>query len=757
MPSVPSPFGQNEQNTRAVQGGVADGGVKGEQVGVGDRAAADVPNGELDARADAGRRSGRAVADASDGARFQRPERRPRSRYIPALDGIRTLAVAFVVLYHINPVFAPGGMQGVTIFFVLSGYLITHLLLIEFDGTGRIDLKDFWKRRLRRLVPATVVVVVVTAALCTLLNHVMLTKMRPDIIPSLLYLNNWWQIFNNMSYFSAVGDPSPLTHFWSLAIEAQFYLVWPGLLLLALRGGKSRTSIRRAVLVLAALSALEMALLYNPAVDPSRVYYGTDTRVFSLLLGAWLAFIPLQAVPERLELAAAHFKQTSGKQLGHVTHGLRAARTKQPAPTMRKTQPANTPRIPSANLLDVLGALGLLGTFLLVLFTNGYTAFPYRGGILLASLFAVMLVAACAHPESNLAKLFGLKPLAWLGQRSYGIYLWHYPLLLLMNPVSDISEKPWWVYLIQVAIVVAVSAISYRVIETPFRHGALSSFLQRVSGNRRELGAWMKRNAILLAACCAVTLVAIGGLVFVPDTSALSEEGAAMLQGGDSGEQGGSEVVIKDGSADDGSAVDSSGFPENAYDVTMLGDSVSLRAVDVFQQTFEHGYIDAQMNRQFTTGTEIYRSMLDQNMCGRVAVFALGTNGPISDAQIDELMGLVGDKRIAVFVNNRCPQPWIVPNNEVFARAAERYKNAILIDWYSYSANNNALFDGDGTHLSSEGAQAYVQLIYDTVKPYLPIHLDDTDDPRLLAAQHVLDSMRNAAKLDLPTIKIEEK
>lgn len=736
MPSVPSPFSQNEQNTRAVQGGVADGGVKGEQVGVGDRTA----------------------ADASDDARFQRPKRRPRSRYIPALDGIRTLAVAFVVLYHINPVFAPGGMQGVTIFFVLSGYLITHLLLTEFDGTGRIDLKDFWKRRLRRLVPATVVVVVVTAALCTLLNHVMLTKMRPDIIPSLLYLNNWWQIFNNMSYFSAVGDPSPLTHFWSLAIEAQFYLVWPGLLLLALRGGKSRTSIRRAALVLAALSALEMALLYNPAVDPSRVYYGTDTRVFSLLLGAWLACIPLQAVPERLELAAAHFKQTSGKQLGHVTHGLRAARAKQPAPTMRRATPANTSHVPSANLLDALGILGLIGTFLLVLFTNGYTAFPYRGGILLASLFAVMLVAACAHPESNLAKLFGLKPLAWLGQRSYGIYLWHYPLLLLMNPVSDISEKPWWVYLIQVAIVVAVSAISYRVIETPFRHGAFGTFLQRVSGNRHELGAWMKRNAILLAACCAVTLVAIGGLVFVPDTSALSEEGAAMLQGGseDQNNAGGSSAN-KNGETNGESAVDSSGFPENAYDVTMLGDSVSLRAVDTFQQTFEHGYIDAQMNRQFTTGTEIYRSMLDQNMCGRVAVFALGTNGPISDAQIDELMELVSDKRIAVFVNNRCPQPWIVPNNEVFARAAERYKNAILIDWYSYSANNNALFDGDGTHLSSEGAQAYVQLIYDTVKPYLPIHLDDGDDPRLLAAQHVLDSMRNAAKLDLPTIKIKEK
>lgn len=695
--------------------------------------------------------------DVPGGSRFQRTKR-PRSRYIPALDGIRTLAVAFVVLYHINPMLAPGGMQGVTVFFVLSGYLITHLLLTEFDGTGRIDLKDFWKRRLRRLVPATVVVVVATAALCTLFNHVMLTKMRPDIVPSLLYLNNWWQIFNNMSYFSAVGDPSPLTHFWSLAIEAQFYLIWPGLLLAALRRGTSRTPIRRAVLALAAASVIEMALLYSPLVDPSRVYYGTDTRVFSLLLGAWLAFIPLQAIPEQLGRAAAHIKRAHDKQMSLATRNAQGSHAKQPVPTMRRSAPARASYTPSANLLDVLGILGLVGTFLLVLFTNGYTAFPYRGGILLASVFALMLVAACAHPESKLAKLFELKPLVWLGQRSYSIYLWHYPLLLLMNPVSDVSEKPWWVHLLQVALVVAVSAVSYRFIETPFRHGAFGAFIQRVSADRRELGAWAKRNVALICACGIMTVVALGGLIFVPSTSALSEEGAAMLQGGEGvqDENGGTEGDIKD-SPGENAPTDPNGFPEGAYDVTMIGDSVSLRAVDTFQQTFEYGYIDAKMNRQFSTGTEIYRSMLDQGMCGRVAVFALGTNGAISDAQIDDLMSLVGEKRIAVFVNNRCPQPWIVPNNEVFARAAERYGNAILIDWYNYSANNNALFDGDGTHLSSEGAQAYVQLIHDTVEPYLPIHLDDTDDPRLLAAQHALDALRNACKLDLSSITLDSK
>lgn len=681
---------------------------------------------------------------------------RPRSRYIPALDGLRTLAVAVVVLYHLNPLLAPGGMQGVTIFFVLSGYLITRLLITEFDGTGRIDIKGFFVRRLRRLLPATIAVVVAVAALCTLFNHVMLTKMRPDILPSLLYFNNWWQIFNNMSYFSAVGDPSPLTHFWSLAIEAQFYLVWPLALMVALRSGQPRTRVSRAVLALAIVSALEMALLYNPAVDPSRVYYGTDTRAFSLLLGAWLAFVPLDRIPTTLQGVLDRARSSARK----ATSGHVAQNPRQTAHIRSNTAPKATLYNPT---LDLIGIAGLVGTLLLVLFTNGYTAFPYRGGILLASIFALMLIAACAHPESKLAKVFEAKPLVWLGQRSYSIYLWHYPLLLLMNPVADVSEKPWWIYVLQVALIIAVSAVCYRFIETPFRHGALGSLINRVRGDREELTSWAKRNVVMLGACGVVGLVALGGIALVPNTSALSQEGAAMLQGDDataSGEesasaQGNNAPAQGEGAASDGT-LNSSGFPEGSYDITMIGDSVSLRAVEPFQQTFTYGMIDAAKNRQFTAGIEIYRSLLEQNLCGRVAVFALGTNGAVTDANIDELMGLVGDKRIAVFVNNRCPQPWISPNNDAFNRAAERYSNVRVIDWYGYSANNNALFDGDGTHLTSDGAVEYVNLIHNAVKNYLPIHLDNTSDERVLAVQRALDSMRSAITISPEPIVTEE-
>ncbi len=248
---------------------------------------------------------------------------RPKSRYIPALDGLRTLAVVAVVFYHLNLTWAQGGLLGVTIFFVLSGYLITRLLLNEVAKTGRIDLKSFWIRRIRRLVPAVVTVVVVTCALCTVFNHVMLTKMRPDILPSLLFFNNWWQIMQDVSYFNALGDPSPLTHFWSLAIEEQFYLVWPPLLFAMVSMHVSKPNTRRMVLGLAAVSAIVMMVLYSPAADPSRVYYGTDTRVFSLLLGAWMAFIPDRDLApvrlahrlglNRLAGAAKHGKNAEGK------------------------------------------------------------------------------------------------------------------------------------------------------------------------------------------------------------------------------------------------------------------------------------------------------------------------------------------------------------------------------------------------------------------------------------------------------------
>ena len=520
-----------------------------------------------------------------------------KSRYIPALDGLRAFAVLAVIAYHLGMQWAPGGLLGVTVFFVLSGYLITSLLLIEWDNTETINLPQFWLRRVRRLMPAIVLVIVCTAALCALLDHSLLTKLRDDMWAALLWVTNWWYIFQDASYFDALGAPSPLTHFWSLAIEEQFYLVWPVVLLVAHKTGVKRTTMRNATLIVALLSALEMALLYNPLDDPSRVYYGTDTRAFSLLIGAWLAFV----WPSHM---------LGAQKSVHLTKQVR-------------------------NVLDGVGIVALVALLGLIVFVDGFSPFLYRGGILLASVLTAVVIAVMVHPASLLGRFAGTKPLVWIGLRSYGIYLWHYPLFLLMNPRNFTGETPWWMYLVQVAVVFACAAFSYRFVENPLRKGAIGAFVKGVRSKEIDPPAWLKHHVVPVLAGSAVTIVAVIGLIVVPPTSAI---GAADL--------------LKDEQAHTSQMpelpVDDAAAESPKLDVLMIGDSVSVRAIPQFEETFPYGAIDAAVNRQLYAGQETFDYYNDQDIVGGVVVFALGTNGAATDEQIDELVAAAG------------PQPAIV-------------------------------------------------------------------------------------------------
>ena len=389
--------------------------------------------------------------------------------------------------------------------------------------------------------------------------------------------------------------------------------------------------------------------------------------------------------------------------------------------------------------VDLIGLVGLIGLGAMVVLTNGYTAFQYQGGTFLCSVLSLMVIAACVQEHGVIARVLAARPLVWVGKRSYSIYLWHYPLLLLMNPVANINDTPWWHYVIQVAIVVGVAEFCYEFIETPFRKGAVGRVLGELRSGQTTPAGWVRRHIPVCAVCTLVLAVAAAGIVFVPDTSALSGEGAEILQGESKN------VAPEEQQAADDTDDDDDGFPDGAYDLLMIGDSVSLRAVDAFSGVFPHGHIDAAKGRQFTEGQATFESYIQQNLAGKVVVFALGTNGLVTDDQIDSLMADAGDKRFVVFINTRSPQPWVASTNQAIASAADRYKNVHVIDWYGYSANRNDLFDGDGTHLSNTGVTEYLQLIYDTVKKDLPVHPEDhADDPQPQAVQNAANAFIKA-------------
>ena len=439
---------------------------------------------------------------------------RSDQKYLPGLDGLRALAVTAVIAYHLGYGWAQGGLLGVGVFFTLSGYLITDILVGQFAAAGRIKLGDFWLRRARRLLPALFVMLAVVTVWVNAFNRAFVPGYRGDVIASGLYVNNWWYIFQHDSYYSRFAPPAPLDHLWSLAVEEQFYLLWPWMVLamVLLAGwlvkrrrvrelgagahveterpneflsGRARWAMAAVALVLATASAIEMAMLYHPGYDPTRVYEGTDTRAFGLLIGAAVAMV---------------------------------------YPTRRG---ARTLSAGSRRLLDAAGLAGLVVVVLLVWRTNEYSDFMFRGGLELLSVATALVVAAAATPGGLLGRALGWTPMRWIGVRSYGIYLWHYPIIVLTaaagtvgTPVSAVRA------VILVAVTVAIAAASWRFVEDPIRRGSY------------------RRTAPAPAAAAGAT------------GAAASAAGAA---GGAAASAGGGHVTLLGGTAGGGAAADRRG------------------------------------------------------------------------------------------------------------------------------------------------------------------------------------------------------
>lgn len=621
---------------------------------------------------------------------MEKAKRLKSSRYMSGLDGLRALAVIGVIFYHLTPHILPGGFLGVPIFFVLSGYLISDLLIQEFEQNGKISLKQFWKRRLNRLYPALVTMLILVTGWITIFERSLLLNIRNMILTSLVYLNNWWQISQGASYFDRFTTPSPFVHLWSLAIEGQFYLIWPVIVVFAIVFIKRNDWIFYTFIGVSILSALLMAILYVPGADPSRVYYGTDTRAFSLLIGSALAFI-------------------------------------WPSTKLKKNLP-NAGRV----TLDAVGVLSLGLLIWLMVQLMDSDPFTYYGGIFIFSLISGILVAVVAHPATWLAKLLSLQPLKWIGQRSYGLYLWQYPVMILYEvKVGDTSLHPLRHLIIQITLIILISEASYRFVEMPFKklnirevlnwnvivdHGKSLWRNQTITGKMHKVGIVLL-SLILIISLVGFTVAPVGDS---PGNIRLAAQLKANQTKIDKQKQ---DLIKQKNKKVEESAVREPLFgltPEQMKEagelkVTLIGDSVMLSVVNPVEQLFPKAVIDGVIGRQLYQTVPVIESLKQEDKLGNPVVIALGTNGAFTDKQMDDLLAAVGDSKKVYLVNTQVPKNWKNSVNQGISSAAKRHSNVEVIDWNSYSQNHSDWFYEDGVHPNETGAEEYTKLIATSV------------------------------------------
>jgi peptidoglycan/LPS O-acetylase OafA/YrhL len=633
---------------------------------------------------------------------------------MPGLDGLRAIAVLAVIAYHLQVGFAPGGLLGVGVFFTLSGYLITDILL-EGWVTRKLSLKNFWLARARRLLPALFTMLAVVLLWVWIGNPDLLGTLRGETISSIFFTENWWAIAQGMSYFDRFGAPSPFSHLWSLAVEEQFYIIWPWLLLFLLKISPAKDHGKRArrerirpnlaliTIGLALLSAIEMAILYEPGFDTTRVYEGTDTRAFALLFGAALAMVwPSRRLDRNLPFKA------------------------------RRN-------------MDFLGVGALLVIFALIWQTSEFSPFLYRGGMVLLALATTVLVAVLAHPATRLGPIIGCRPLRWIGVRSYAIYLWQLPIIILTTPVGSHGFHPLRAP-VQVAATFLLAALSWKFIEDPIRKGAIGRLWQRFRAGEFNWKRFGPEGKGLTVAGGIVVLVLLLAMVGVAPSSPI----APIATTGGAGQKAVEEIataapiaktVISPEARDQ--------FPKSLCDsVAYIGDSTSvglygpeadlylpdpndqldarLKDVGVYEQHIDISGARSsveEVNGQ-PNAVEAGQVIADSGFKG-CWIFAMGTNDTANVAvgstigmreRIDRLMG-VADGQPVLWINVRT----LNPGNPAYSEenmqawddelmdACQDYPNMRIYDWANRVQDQ--WFIDDGIHFTSDGYRVRAQAI----------------------------------------------
>ncbi len=618
------------------------------------------------------------------------------------MDELRALAIVAVVLYHLRPSVLPGGFIGVTVFFVLSGFLITRSVVSALDK-GTFSYRRYLLRRFWRLFFPIVITIALSAALTYLFAPSLLLKVQSDCLPATLFVSNWFYIFRNVPYFAAAGLPSPLTHLWFLGVLAQFYVIWPLIVYLLLKVRRAAPAIT-AVLILA--SAAAMAIFWMAGEDVTHAYYGLDTRAAELLVGAFLAFI---------------FPQVSSSGSGS----------------------ANEAKTGKGTALQILAAGSLGALIVFAIGGNGEMSAIYLGGFLLAAILSAVIIGAAASAGSLISKLLSNPVFNYLGSRSFALYLVHFPILLILNPATRTVPPTWWQQLLQLLIVAVAGEVFYQLTEVP---ATWMSTLWKKPGEKKaaKLKAWgwlRKVQLTVFVVLSVLSLVVTGVLAFYPaNWEQIAKNRAVQLRpelaataapSPQPEKQKAKEKDEKDKTQEKAEEepkgikpvakkvpnnLDTTGWQIDPAtgtcnaDVLIIGDSVTDEATPAIKKVLPNAVVDGKTSRQIQRGPEVLAKYKNQGIRPRVLVYALGSNGVLYGDRLVQNLIDTAEGRPMFLVTIRDPNPLQDINNEILNRLANNNPNVGIIDWWAASEGHREYLVDDGTHPTNTGAAVIANL-----------------------------------------------